>query len=61
MTHADGMSHLREWLDRKKLQSSSFKIIGGGEAGFEISFSSEHDAAQFQLFKWPVGWALPPG
>jgi hypothetical protein len=53
MNYAAGMSHVREWLDRKKLQSCDFKLIGGPGAGFEIGFARASDAAEFQGFSWP--------
>jgi hypothetical protein len=36
----------------QKLESTGFKITTSGPIGFEISFSSEHDATEFQLFGW---------
>jgi hypothetical protein len=53
LTYADAMSCLRVWLDNKKIEPIGFKITGSGPVGFEISFSSERDAAEFQLFGWP--------
>jgi hypothetical protein len=52
MGYGDAMSRLRQWLDSKKLESTGFKITANGPIGFEISFSSEHDATEFQLFGW---------
>lgn len=53
MGYNDAMSRLRQWLDSKRLEFTGFKITTEGPIGFEISFSSEHDAAEFQLFNWP--------
>jgi hypothetical protein len=52
MNYADAMTHLRVWLDYRKVQPSGFKITGGGQIGFEISFSNERDAQAFELFDW---------
>jgi hypothetical protein len=45
-------SRLRQWLDRRKLQTTGFKITTDGRVGFDVCFSSERDAAEFQLFDW---------
>jgi len=50
--YGDAMSRLRQWLDYQKLESTGFKITTNGPIGFEISFSSAHDATEFQLFGW---------
>jgi hypothetical protein len=50
MGYGDAMNRLRRWLDYKKLESTGFKITTDGRIGFEISFSSEHEATEFQLF-----------
>jgi hypothetical protein len=63
MGYNDAMSRLRQWLDSKRLESTGFKITAEGPIGFEISFSSEHDAAEFQLAlarRSPGRWE-PPG
>jgi hypothetical protein len=52
MSYSDAMNRLRQWLDCKKLVSTGFKITTDGRIGFEISFSREHDAAEFLLFGW---------
>jgi hypothetical protein len=50
--YAEAMSQLRMWLDSRKVQPAEFKITVGGRIGFEISFSSGHDAQVFELFEW---------
>ena len=54
MTYTDAMTHLRAWLDYRKVQPCGFKITAGNQIGFEISFSSERDAQAFELFDWRV-------
>jgi hypothetical protein len=45
---ADTMSRHRVWLDTHKIQTASFKPIYFGDVvGFEIGFSSAHEAALF--------------
>jgi hypothetical protein len=52
MPYAEAMGRLRRWLDHRKLESTGFKITTDGRIGFEVCFSSERDAAEFQLFDW---------
>jgi hypothetical protein len=52
MPYAEAMGRLRQWLDHRKLQTTGFKVTIDGRIGFEISFSSERDAAELQLFDW---------
>jgi hypothetical protein len=52
MPYAEAMRRLRTWLDCKKLETTSFEITTDGRIGFEVGFSSERDAAEFQLFNW---------
>src|SRR5215469_2410722 len=53
VSYADAMRGLRIWLDYKKLQPTSFRITTEGRIGFEISFSTERDVADFGPFAWP--------
>jgi hypothetical protein len=55
MPYAEAMGRLRQWLDRRKLQTNGFKITTDGRIGFEVCFSSEREAMEFQLFSWEQG------
>jgi hypothetical protein len=52
MPYAEAMGRLHRWLDRRKLQATGFKITTDGRIGFEVCFSSEREAMEFQLFDW---------
>lgn len=52
MPYTEAMNRLRRWLDYKKLETTGFKITTDGRMGFEVSFSKERDAMEFQLFDW---------
>jgi hypothetical protein len=50
--YKEAMSRLRIWLDHRKLEPTCFTITTDGRIGFEVSFSSERDAAELRLFDW---------
>ena len=52
MPYGEAMGQLRQWLDSQKLEAAAFKITTDGRIGFEVCFSSEHEAMEFQLFDW---------
>jgi hypothetical protein len=52
MPYAEAMGRLHQWLERRKLQTTGFKITTDGRIGFEVCFSSEREAMEFQLFDW---------
>jgi hypothetical protein len=52
MPYAEAIGRLRQWLDHRKLQTTGFEITTDGRIGFDVCFSSERDAAEFQLFDW---------
>ena len=52
LSYSDGMSQLRLWLDHRKIKPAGFKITGEDRIGFEISFSTERDASEFEAFQW---------
>ena len=52
ISYADAMRGLRVWLDHKKIQPATFKVASDGKIGFEITFSTEQEAAAFGRFKW---------
>jgi hypothetical protein len=52
MPYAEAMGRLHQWLDRRKLQATSFKITTEGPIGFDVCFSSEREAIELHLFDW---------
>jgi hypothetical protein len=53
LSYAEAMNRLRVWLDRNKITAHAFKITAGDNTGFELTFTSEKDAAAFEAFEWP--------
>jgi hypothetical protein len=48
LSFGETMSRHRAWLDTNKIQTTSFRPdYCNGVLGFEIGFSSEHEAALF--------------
>lgn len=54
LSYCDAMSQMRMWLDHNKIQPCKFRMVAENKIGFEVTFSSEDDAAKFGAFGWPL-------